>query len=80
MIRERPVREEPTPLNRMEPLGPNRYLKTDTDIREYMQKDRKIVSSILVASAEEVLKNTFQFSDEQVTLFREELQKEIAKE
>lgn len=63
--------------NRMEPEGPSRYLKTDTDIRAYLNKDRKIVATVLMASAINVLQNTFNFTDSDLLLFRDELQKEI---
>lgn len=63
--------------NRIEPEGPNRYLKTDADIRSYLKKDRKIVSTIIVAAALKVLKNQFDFSSEDLELFHKEVQKEI---
>lgn len=73
----RPSREAPVPFNRMEPNGPNRYLKTDHDIREYLKKDRKIVSTLIVDCALSVLKRDFAFSDEELNTFHAGLQEEI---
>jgi predicted transcriptional regulator len=63
--------------NRMEPEGPSRYLKTDQDIRAYLNKDRKLVATVIMSGAIKVLQNTFKFTDEDLLLFRDELQKEI---
>lgn len=77
MLDQRSTRQAPVPHNRMEPEGPTRYLKTDKDIRQYLQQDRKIVSCILVDSAITVLKRDFDFTTEQSLAFHAELQKEI---
>lgn len=65
-------------LDRPEPEGPGRYLQTANEIRAYMKRHSRIVSHILVDCAVLVLSREFNFSDEQLQAFTDELQKEIS--
>lgn len=71
------IRQTPRPNNRMEPDGPVRYLKSESQIRQYLQEHSKIVSSILVDSVLTVLKNKYDFSNEKLEAFHADLKKEI---
>lgn len=77
MTGQKTIRESARADNRMEPMGPNRYLGADLDIRKQIQLDRRIVSSMLIDSVLSVLRSEFDFDDEEIDSFRANLQKEI---
>lgn len=62
------------PINRMELSGPNR--KT---IKKILNNDRKIVASLFMASAINVLEKKYGWEQSQIKEFQSHLQQEINK-